>query len=58
MNSGHVLELMAELFVLKGVPDHVRLDNGGMTAAAVRERLGKVGVKTLYLEPGNPWENG
>jgi len=59
MNSGHALELMAKLFVLKGVPDHVRSGNGSeMTAAAVRERLGKVGVKTLCIEPGSPWENG
>jgi len=37
----------------------VRSENGSeMTAAAVRERLGKVGVKTLYIEPGSPWENG
>jgi transposase InsO family protein len=43
----------------RGVPDHVRSDNGSeFTATAVREWLGKVGVKTLYIEPGNPWENG
>jgi len=59
MNSQHVLDLMAELFILKGVPDHLRLDNGPeMTASAVRDWLGKVGVKTLYIEPGSPWENG
>ncbi len=59
MNSQHVLDLMAELFILKGVPDHIRSDNGSeMTARAVREWLGKVGVKTLYIEPGSPWENG
>ena len=59
MNSQHVLELLAELFLLKGVPDHVRSDNGPeMTAAVVREWLGKVGVKTLFIEPGSPWENG
>ena len=59
MTSEHVLEVMSELFILKGVPDHIRSDNGPeMTAAAVREWLRKVGVKTLYIEPGSPWENG
>jgi transposase InsO family protein len=42
-----------------GVPDHVRSDNGSeFTAKAVRAWIGKVGVKTLYIEPGSPWENG
>jgi putative transposase len=27
-------------------------------ARAVRDWLGKVGVKTLFIEPGSPWENG
>ena len=47
LTSGSV---RAWLFILKGVPDHIRSDNGPeMTAAAVREWLGKVGVKTLYI---------
>jgi transposase InsO family protein len=59
MDSQHVLDVLAELFILKGVPDHIRSDNGPeMTALAVREWLTKVGVKTLYIEPGSPWENG
>lgn len=42
-----------------GVPEHIRSDNGAeFTATVVREWLGKVGVKTLYIEPGSPWENG
>lgn len=41
------------------VPEHIRSDNGPeFTAAVLREWLGKVGVKTLFLEPGSPWENG
>jgi len=45
--------------VARGVPDHIRSDNRSeFTAKAVREWLGKVGVKTLYIEPGSPWENG
>ena len=57
--SHQVLELLAELFVLRGVPEHIRSDNGPeFTATAVREWLKNVGAKTLYIEPGSPWENG
>ena len=49
----------SDLFVCKGVPDHIRSDNGSeFTAKSVREWLGRVGVKTLFIEPGSPWENG
>lgn len=59
LNSKDVLEVLADLMVARGVPDHIRSDNGSeFTAKAVREWLGKVGVKTLYIEPGSPWENG
>ena len=45
--------------VFRGVPDHIRSDNGPeFTARAVREWLGRVGARTLYIEPGSPWENG
>ncbi len=37
---------------------HVEIHGGEMTAAAVRDWFGKVGVKTLYIEPANPLENG
>jgi transposase InsO family protein len=54
-----VLERLTELFVLRGVPAYVRSDNGPeFTATVVREWLERVGVKTLYIEPGSPWENG
>ena len=59
LNSENVLERLAELFVNRGVPDHIRADNGPeFTAKAVREWLGRIGVKTLFIEPGSPWENG
>ena len=59
MTSEQVLESLAGLFVYRGVPDHIRSDNGPeFTALAVREWLGKVGVKTLFIAPGSPWENG
>lgn len=54
-----VLERLAWLMSVRGVPDHMRSDNGSeFTAKAVRDWLKKVGVKTLYIEPGSPWENG
>ena len=54
-----VLERLAWLFVTRGVPDHIRSDNGPeFTAKAVRHWLQEVGVKTLFIEPGSPWENG
>ena len=41
------------------MPDHIRSDNGSeFTATAVRDWLSRVGVKTLFIEPGSPWENG
>ena len=59
LNSEDVLERLAWLFAMRGVPDHLRSDNGSeFTAQAVRTWLEKVGVKTLYIEPGSPWENG
>jgi len=59
MTSEQVLETLAELFVYRGVPDNIRSDNGPeFTARAVRGWLGKVGVKTLFIAPGSPWENG
>ena len=43
----------------RGVPQYIRSDNGAeFTARAVRDWLKAVGVQTLYIEPGSPWENG
>ena len=54
-----VLSQLFKLFIMRGVPEHIRSDNGTeFTAAVVREWLARVGVKTLYIEPGSPWENG
>ena len=59
LDSEDVLCRLATLFVERGVPEHIRSDNGPeFTAGAVREWLAKVGVKTLYIEPASPWENG
>ena len=59
LNSEKVLECIAELFVKHGPPDQIRSDNGAeFTAIAVREWLERVGVKTLFIAPGSPWDNG
>ena len=59
LTSEDILERLSALFVRKGVPDNIRSDNGSeFTATRVREWLGRVGVKTLSIEPGSPWENG
>jgi putative transposase len=59
LTSDDVLERLSDLFVRRGVPEHIRSDNGPeFTAKAVRGWLGRVGVGTLFIEPGSPWENG
>ena len=59
LTAQNVLEELFDLIVQKGVPDHIRSDNGPeFTATAVREWLGRIGVTTLFIEPGSPWENG
>jgi len=59
LTSEDVLERLTWLFVTRGVPEHIRSDNGSeFTATIVRTWLHKVGVQTLYIEPGSPWENG
>jgi transposase InsO family protein len=59
MTADDVLHRLAELFVSRGTPQYLRSDNGPeFTAKAVREWLARVGVGTLYIEKGSPWENG
>jgi transposase InsO family protein len=58
LRSDDVLHCLADLFVAHGPPEHVRSGNGPVVARNVREWLGRIGVKTLYIEPGSPWENG
>jgi len=58
-NSVTVIETLSDVMLMRGVPDHIRSDNGAeMTAKLVRDWLTSVGAKTLYIEPGSPWENG
>lgn len=59
LKSDDVLAILSDLFCKHGPPQHVRSDNGAeFTAEAVRNWLGRIGVKTLFIEPGSPWENG
>jgi len=59
INSFGVIEALADVMLVRGVPEHMRSDNGSeMTAKVVRHWLTQVGAKTLYIEPGSPWENG
>ena len=59
ISSFGVLETMADVMLMRGVPEHIRSDNGDeMTAKVVRNWLTQVGAKTLFIEPGSPWENG
>ena len=59
LNNRAVLDTLADLFFEHGPPEHIRSDNGPeFVAIAVREWLGRIGVKTLFIEPGSPWENG
>jgi len=59
LRSKDVLEQLGELFVRRGIPAHIRSDNGSeFIAVKLREWLQRLGVKTLYIEPGSPWENG
>jgi transposase InsO family protein len=54
-----VIDLLSQLFIYRGVPEHIRSDNGPeFTANAIRKWLNRLDVKTLFIEPGSPWENG
>jgi len=59
VKSEDVLARLTELFVTRGVPEHIRSDNGSeFISEKVRKFLAHLGVKTLYIEKGSPWENG
>ncbi len=59
LKSSDVIDVLADQFILRGVPDHIRSDNGAeFSAKAVQEWIAAVGARTAYIEPGSPWENG
>jgi len=54
-----VIDLLFHLFIFRGIPGHIRSDNGPeFTSRSIRKWLARLGVKTLFIEPGSPWENG
>ena len=55
ITSEDVIDTLPELFAMRGVPKHIRSDNGPeFMAAAIRHWLAQAGVEALYIEPGNP----
>ena len=54
-----VIDVLSDLFMLRGIPGHIRSDNGPeFVAEAVQQWIAVAGAKTAYIEPGSPWENG
>jgi transposase InsO family protein len=59
LKATDVIDVLADLFILRGIPSHIRSDNGPeFVATVLREWIAAVGAKTAYIEPGSPWENG
>jgi len=59
LNSTDVIDMLTDLFIIRGIPAWIRSDNGPeFVAQAVRDWIKAVGAKTAYIEPGSPWENG
>ncbi len=59
LKAADVIDVLSDLFILRGVPGHIRSDNGPeFVAKAVREWITGVGAKCAFIEPGSPWENG
>jgi hypothetical protein len=59
LRSTDAIDVLSDLFILRGVPAHIRSDNGPeFIAKAVRDWIAAVGAKTAYIEPGSPWDGG
>jgi transposase InsO family protein len=59
IKSNDVLYSLSNLFLIHGIPENIRSDNGPeFTAKAVREWLERLGLRTAFIKPGSPWENG
>ena len=59
ITSEDVIDTLAELFAMRGVPESIRSDNGPeFVSRAIRDWLAKLRIATLYVAPGSPWENG
>jgi len=54
-----VLNALAAVMAGRRVPKYLRSDNGPeFIAVEVQQWLGEVGIGTIYIEPGSPWQNG
>ena len=59
LKAADVIDVLSDLFILRGVPAHIRSDNGPeFIAKSVQSWIAAVGAKTAYITPGSPWENG
>ena len=59
MKAVDVLDILSQVMLIRGLPKHIRSDNGPeFIAHAIRDYLKTTGVGTLYIAPGSPWENG
>ena len=59
LNSVDVIDVLTDLFILRGPPAFIRSDNGPeFVAESVRGWIAAVGARTAYIVPGSPWENG
>ena len=59
MGSLEVIERLSDVMLWRGIPEHIRSDNGPeFVARKLRQWLGNLGTGRLYIEPGSPWENG
>jgi transposase InsO family protein len=59
LGSADVIDVLADLFIARGIPAHIRLDQGAeFVAKVVKGWIGGVGAATAYIEKGSPWENG
>ncbi len=59
LSSTDVIDVLTDLFIVRGIPLYIRSDNGPeFVAGAVRQWIAAVGARTAFIEPGSPWENG
>lgn len=59
LSSIDVIDVLTDLFILRGLPAYVRSDNGPeFVAEAVRRWIALVGAQTAFIEPASPWEDG
>ena len=59
MGSHQIIEALSDVMLWRGIPEQIGSDNGPeFIAKELRQWLANLGTRTLYIEPGSPWENG